>query len=656
MQATLVDIPFNEPPLSLLDTRNRQRLAESVDLRYFETLAQPLTPGAVGDAVYIIYKGEVVELASETPLPDAAELKQAAHEGRDAWASLRIGHYSQGDLFGALTLLNGECRTRFVCEQETLCYQVPAALFHQLCAESPDFGNFFQHSLRDKARLLAAYRDTRLGTSHDQTDFMLARVMDCMRPPLVMAANRSIDEGVRALEAARADSLIIEVEGRYGVVTRTDLLNALVLEGLASTHRLAPLGSFSLVAVTAEDYLFQALVQMTRHRVARVVVQESLASDSPVVGVIELTDVLGFFSNRSQLVSLEIERASDMEALALASARLPELVRALVLQGVHLRHAMALLSALNGRLVERTFVMTVAEVRRESCCLMLMGSEGRAEQLLKTDQDNGLILADGDQWPECEAVMESFSAALARLGYPPCPGNVMVSNPDWVATESRWRGKIARWCAGRDGEALMNLAIVFDARASGGNGELVESLRSHLVRHVNHDELLLSNFARAALRFSTPLTLFGSLRTPRHGIDIKKGGIFPIVHGVRTIALERGVMATNTFSRLDALVADGSIEARDSEDLTESLSLFAELRLRQQLRHLDEASMTSGSSGIQADASHRSDSRAREVDEGSANLIITQSLSSLERDLLRDALSRVKDFKQRLTHRYHLEY
>lgn len=650
MQATLVDIPFDEPPFRLLDSRSRQRLAESVDLRYFEALAQPLTPGAVGDAVYIIHKGEVAELAPETPLPESSVLEQAAHEGRDAWASLHIGHYSQGDIFGALTLLNGECRTRFVCEQETLCYQLPAAIFHQLCADNPDFGHFFQRSLRDKARLLAAYRDTRLGPSRDQTDFMLARVMDCMRPPLVVAATSSIDAGVRALEAARADSLIIEVEGRYGVVTRTDLLNALVLEGLAPTHRLAPLGSFSLVAVTADDYLFQALVQMTRHRVARVVVQQSPGPDSLVVGVIELTDVLGFFSNRSQLVSLEIERANDMEALALASARLPELIRALVLQGVHLRHAMALLSALNGRLVERTFVMTVTEARRETCCLMLMGSEGRGEQLLKTDQDNGLILADGDQWPECEAVMESFSAALARLGYPPCPGNVMVTNPHWVATESRWRGKIARWCAGRDGEALMNLAIVFDARASGGNAELVDSLRSHLVRHVNHDALLLSHFARAAIRFSTPLTLFGSLRTPRHGIDIKKGGIFPLVHGVRTMALERGVMATSTFARLDALVADGSIGARDSEDLSESLSLFSELRLRQQLRRLDEAS------AIPASAERILGAVSDDMDEGSANLIITQSLSSLERDLLRDALSRVKDFKQRLTHRYHLEY
>ena len=193
MQASLVDIAFEEPPFSLLDERLRQRLAEGVDLHYFEALAQPLVPGAVGEAVYIIHKGEVAELAADSALPDAATLDKAQREGLDAWVSLRIGHYTAGDLFGALTLLNGHCRTRFVCEQETLCYQLPAELFFSLCDECPAFGEYFQHSLSDKARLLAAQRDTRQGASRDQAGFMLARVMDCMRPPLKLAASASIE-------------------------------------------------------------------------------------------------------------------------------------------------------------------------------------------------------------------------------------------------------------------------------------------------------------------------------------------------------------------------------------------------------------------------------------------------------------------------------
>lgn len=134
------------------------------------------------------------------------------------------------------------------------------------------------------------------------------------------------------------------------------------------------------------------------------------------------------------------------------------------------------------------------------------------------------------------------------------------------------------------------------------------------------------------------MTLFGSLKKPQHGIDIKKGGIFPIVHGVRTMALERRIKATSTLDRLDALAADGRLDRRFADDLGEALALFTELRLKQQLQELKSAC-------------------ARDADTGKrTNRVVVQELSSLERDLLREALHIVKDFKQRLSHRYHLEY
>lgn len=208
----------------------------------------------------------------------------------------------------------------------------------------------------------------------------------------------------------------------------------------------------------------------------------------------------------------------------------------------------------------------------------------------------------------------------------------MVSNPEWVGTVSQWKNNIAKWVSARDGDSLMKLAILLDAHGVAGNPQLLDSVRATLFERCSRDELLLSYFARAALRFSTPLTLFGSLKKPQHGIDIKKGGIFPIVHGVRTMALERRINATATLDRLDALAEDGRLDRRFADDLGEALALFTELRLKQQLQTAE------------ASTQQRS------------NRVVVQELSSLERDLLREALHIVKDFKQRLSHRYHLEY
>ncbi|CAN0586288.1 unnamed protein product [Ectocarpus sp. 12 AP-2014] len=310
-------------------------------------------------------------------------------------------------------------------------------------------------------------------------------------------------------------------------------------------------------------------------------------------------------------------------------------------QGVKLRFAMDLLAALNGRIISKAWEFTIDERYREQSCMMVMGSEGRGEQILKTDQDNGLILADGAQWPDLANHMQTLTDTLIQLGYPPCPGNIMVSNPEWVATVSQWKANIAKWVNERDGDSLMKLAIMLDAHAVAGNPSLLESVRDELFERCSGDELLLSYFARTALRFSTPLTLFGSLKKPQHGIDIKKGGIFPIIHGVRTMALERRIKATSTFDRLDALAADGRLDRRFADDLGEALALFSELRLKQQLGALEIPV------GAQ-EANFQNSSRA--------NRVVVQTLSSLERDLLREALHIVKDFKQRLSHRYHLEY
>ncbi|MDN3557340.1 DUF294 nucleotidyltransferase-like domain-containing protein [Halomonas maura] len=606
----MVDVDLSQPPFTLLDEAGRERVRGGVDLAYFDRDEIILETGQPGEYVFLIHKGEVAEL--DTTRPGARE---------------RIGHYTAGDLFGAISILNGKSRYRFQAEQESLCYLLPKALFLDLCDDHPAFAEFFRQTLAHKTRLLT---EQRAAGGVTMAGFMLARVDECMRAPLCVGPRATIAEAVTTLHDSHADSLLVEGDRGPGMITKTDLLNALVLEGLPQDSPVQSVAHFALVTVTPDQYLFQVLVLMTRHQVERVVVTEGQAA----VGVVELTDVLSYFSSRSYVVSLQVEQADSLAALTAASRRTPELVRALMAQGVKLRFAMGLLAALNGRIINKAWGFLIEARYHRDSCLMVMGSEGRGEQILKTDQDNGLILDDALDWPDCAEQMQRLTETLIELGYPPCPGNIMVSNPDWVGTESQWQRRIARWVEQRDGDSLMKLAIVLDAHAVAGNPSLLERLRETLFRLCAGDQLLLSYFARPALHFSTPLTLFGSLKKPQHGIDIKKGGIFPIVHGVRVMALERRIAVTSTLDRLDALVADGRLEARVAEDLGEALSLFTELRLKQQLARLDGE----GTQGAEPDR------------------VVVQELSSLERDLLREALHIVKDFKQRLSHHFHLEY
>ncbi|GAA3906602.1 cyclic nucleotide-binding/CBS domain-containing protein [Halomonas cibimaris] len=602
----MVDADLSQPPFSLLDAAGREHARRGMELACFNRGEVMLDTGQAGEYLYLVHRGEVAEV--DPTLPDGAA---------------RIGLYTAGDVFGAISMINGQSRYRFIAEQECLCYRIPRVLFQQLCRACPEFDAYFRQSLARKAQRLM---EKRAQGGVTMAGFMLAKASDCMRTPRRIRADSDIAAAVTQLNRHHADSLLVEGDSGLGMLTKTDLLNAMVVEEASRQSAVGGLARYSLVTVAPGQYLFEALVLMTRHRIDRVVV---LDGQTPV-GVVELADVLSYFSSRSYVVSLQVEQAADLPALAAASRRTPELVSALMAQGVKLRFAMELLAALNGRIIHKAWTFCVEEAYRSASCLVVMGSEGRGEQILKTDQDNGLILEDDLDWPAVGTTTERFSEALAALGYPPCPGNIMVSNPEWRGSVSQWQARIARWAADRDGDSLMKLAIMLDAHAVAGNPALLARVRETLFEHCAEDELLLSYFARAALRFSTPLTLFGSLKKPQHGIDIKKGGIFPIVHGVRTMALERRIAATSTFARLDALVADGRLKRGFADDVGEALSLFSELRLKGQLE-ADEAS-------------------------GQRDRVVVQALSSLERDLLREAMHIVKDLKQRLSHRYHLEY
>ncbi|MGH1462133.1 MAG: putative nucleotidyltransferase substrate binding domain-containing protein, partial [Neptuniibacter sp.] len=231
-----------------------------------------------------------------------------------------------------------------------------------------------------------------------------------------------------------------------------------------------------------------------------------------------------------------------------------------------------------------------------------------------------------------QETLNKFSQTLIEFGFPPCPGNIMVSNPNWVKSLGEWTKMLSDWAASCEGDAQMNLAIAVDAKPVAGNPAIFKAARNWFNRHLKNNDVFFSHFAKASLEFDTPLTFFGNLKD-KGELDIKKGGIFPIVHGVRTIALEKRIKVTNTFERIEVLVADGELKERHGKEMTEALSLFISLRLRQQVKRIE-----CSEDGL----------------DSTPNLIELSSLDKLERDLLRDALHIVKGFKKHLELRYHL--
>jgi CBS domain-containing protein len=272
---------------------------------------------------------------------------------------------------------------------------------------------------------------------------------------------------------------------------------------------------------------------------------------------------------------------------------------------------------------------------RDTGTLIVMGSEGRGEQTVRTDQDNGLLLATPVEEAELARFRAGFTAALERFGFPPCPGNVMVRNPQWSTTIDTFLGQLREWILTPSEEHAMNLGIFFDAVAVTGSAELVTRAKAEFCRMMRGESMYLARFARAIDLFEDAsagvlTTIMASVGVGSDAIDIKKSGTFPIVHGIRTLAIDKGVMETATAKRIDALVAQNVLPEDLGRELKGALSYFMEVRLRSQLRAMK--------------AGRREEEAIVRVGE----------LATRDRDLLREALRIVKHFREIIRNRYHL--
>ena len=476
---------------------------------------------------------------------------------------------------------------------------------------------------------------------HELRSLTLARVDQAVvRPVFYVDAATDIVSVVRLFAARRVTSVLVgdaaDGPADLGIFTTAGLQRAILQGRPLDQLPVGPLASRPLVTVRASDGLFNALSTMVRRRVQRLVVVDTAASGAPaIVGLLEQIDLLSFLSNRSYLVTRQILDATDLPALDAAAAQISRVITLLHSGGTQVHLIAKLVQALNAQLFERAWQLIAPAELVANSCLFVMGSEGRGEQLQKTDQDNGLILRDGYTPPaDLDAICQRFSAALAGFGYPPCPGHIMLSNPAWRHAASGFATIARRWLLMPSADSLMALAIFLDAHAVCGDARLLQQVRAEVLALVTDNDALLARFAAAIEAFEQAghagwwRHLFGH-EAQRETLDLKKAGTFPLVHGVRALALAERLDCTNTAERIAALVAAQRLPATLGAELVDCLHFFMRLKL--------DAGLANAAAGRPGCG------------------IVMAELSGLDRDLLRDALAVVKRFKLWLHQRFHLD-
>lgn len=536
-----------------------------------------------------------------------------------------VARYSPGAAFDYRALVQGRAENSFVARERTSCLLLPAPVLQALARRNRDFQAHWQDELARKADALIAVQQHREAAS-----FLLARIGDGLsQPPLFVEPETTLQQAVALMNERRSSYVLVRRGGEVGIFTGRDVREQSVLMGVDGSTPIGGIASYNLVTLEQDDFLFNALALMTQHAIRHIVVTRG----RDVVGVFEQTDLLRYLSDSSFAITNSVERAATPDEIERAGRSIPRLIASLYSRGVKPRYIARVVTNLNRKIFRRLFEQVVPEDLRAGACLIVMGSEGRGEQLLPTDQDNAVIfLAEPDR-QRIEAPLQSFSAALADLGYPPCPGGIMVSNPAWAKSQAALHRDINHWLFGGDPEGLLNLAIFYDAAVVAGDEALLLNAKAHLFELVKQGESL-GHFAKAIQQFPSALGFlnrFVTEKAPPHAgrIDLKKGGIFPIVHGIRSLALERQVAETNSIARIHTLTGDGAFTESFAADLIEAFDFMLMLRLRTQLDNM---------------------AAGRPLD----NTIDPKALNTLDRNLLRDSFKVVKELKASISYHFKL--
>ncbi|MDO4225920.1 DUF294 nucleotidyltransferase-like domain-containing protein [Neisseria sp.] len=593
---------FNYAPFNYLSNPERVMLQKAVDIAFFHNGESIIRPEEPIEFLYVVMKGLVKEIGADGDV---------------------VSLYHPRDTFEARGLIEGVSHHQFVVEEEALVYTIPKDVVLKIIESNPRFGAYCYASVADKFASLS--------NSKNESEFeslFTAKVRDAYRDnPTWLEGGDSVFRAAEVLKERKTKSALVRHEGRIGVFTESAFRD-IVIAGAPSSDAIHNWAAFNLISIDIDDFVFNALLRMTTFKIQRVVVTEN----GQPIGTLEQIDVLAYFSNHSHLVAQRLERAKTIDELVDIAGQMTDSIRLLRNNGVRAPQLAQLMQVLNSSLFEKAWRILAPADLYDNSCLIVMGSEGRGEQILKTDQDNALILRESVNPEEAAEVAEQFSATLARLGYPPCPGKIMVNNPAWRKTLPEFKKMVSGWCHAPDGEAMMNLAIFIDAKAVAGDVGMLAEVKEHLQKRMINDAGMLMAFARAVDQFESQSKGFFSQLLNRGGsekMDIKKMGQFPVVHGIRALSLEARIEETNTFERIRHLVQLNIIDEALGQDVAEALSYIMDLRFSANLHILESGS-------------------------GTPNQVDFANLSTLERDLLKDALQVVKRFKNVIRHHFHI--
>lgn len=536
---------------------------------------------------------------------------------------LLIDRLEEGDSFNQKGLMDSNPLIKIKLIEDSLIYFLPQDTYLEIRRLDRNFDRHFQNQRSKRLRRATRYEVNPQG--------MLEKISAKMNRNLVTVnKNMTIQNCARVMSEKRVSSLLIvesettdqpqESNGLIGIITDRDIRSRVVAQNLPLQTKVSEIMTTSPKTIMESDTLFSATIKMLKHRIHHLPVIKDAKLEKPAVqnesseqlthnssrnltsksipklipiGMITTSDLMLQNKNDPVFIVQHIYRQQNPEGIANILNHIPELLNQSLATGLKVNMASEILTAISDavtiRLIE-LYQIKHGEPPVEFCWLGF-GSQGRKEQLLNPDQDNGLLISDDLQDSDqnwFEGLASFVCDGLNYCGYVYCPGDIMATNNTWRQTLSVWQSYIDHWTQTPTPKAVMHTTIFFDLRCIYGNKKLFHRLQSKMIETASQNTIYLAAMAANTLESDPPLGVFRRFLVERNGkhaneLDLKKRGILPIIDMVRLLSISNKVFAVSTIDRLNHLAAQKLLSMEDARNLQDALAVILQLRLNHQI-------------------------------------------------------------------------
>jgi CBS domain-containing protein len=547
----------------------------------------------------------------------------------------------EGEMFGGISMLVNDMlavRTLRTLEDTTF-YKLPYQAFFDLCRRSEAFSEYFTDTFGKRMldRTYAAVIAKSASSRTDSVSLVNQEVKEvCSRDLLICNADASIRQAAGLMSRRRCSSIFVRGPGGeiIGILTDNDLRKKVIAEGLPVEKPVAEVMSAPVLSIPDHALVFEALMTMMQRGVKHIGVTDA---HQHIVGVVTNQDVLGLQRQSPLFLIRDIAAAGEVEKIAKVQQRLPQLVQGLIRAGTPAKQLNQFITTVSDAILRKVLDLALKDMEPPPVgfVFMILGSEGRHEQTLKTDQDNSIVYDDPSEGAAA-AVHEYFlklgekvCTHLDACGYRFCKADVMARNPKLCQPLSVWKRRFSDWIHTAEAEDLLYSSIFFDFRGGYGQQALIEQLRSYLMKSLVGWSGFFRHLTQNALLYKPPLGFFRNFVVESKGehrnkFDIKRA-MLPIVDYARIYALKHGVAETNTLDRLQQLMQREVLPAKDYSEIEQGYSFMMQLRFARQVHAI------------------------LEEDAPPDNYVNPKELSGLEQRLLKEIFIRIGNLQTRMS-------